>query len=112
MYSSKTIKSDQRVHSALNEMRRILEDVKKHQMQISEKQCRSMDELVNVLGGMLKRQGKLLKEVLIGNRIRQIQYETTLNVLAEQQRQTIELLKRWTASTEDDFVTISKKTKQ
>ena len=112
MYSSKTTKSDQRVHSPLNEMRRILEDVKNHQMQISEKQCRSMDELVNVLGGMLKRQGKLLKEVLIGNRIRQIQYETTLNVLAEQQRQTIELLKRWTASTEDDFVTIFKKTKQ
>lgn len=69
-----------------------------------------MDELVNVLGGMLKRQGKLLKEVLIGNRLRQIHYETTLNVLAEQQRQTIELLKKWTASAEDDFVTI--KTKQ
>lgn len=71
-----------------------------------------MEELVNVLGGMLKRQGKVLKEVLIGNRLRQIHYETTLNVLAEQQRQTIELLKKWTASTEDDFVTISKKTKQ
>ena len=95
---------DEHVHALLEEIYGILASVKKHQLRISEAQCKSMDELVKVLGRLVDKQGKVLNEVLVGNNMRQLQYETTLNVLAEQQRQMIELLTKWS---ENSFINIS-----
>lgn len=96
---------DEHVHVLLEEIHSILASVKKHQLRISEAQCKSMDELVKVLGRLVDKQGKVLNEVLVGNHMRQLHYETTLNVLAEQQRQMIELLTKWS---ENSFINISK----
>jgi len=95
---------DEHVHLLLEEIYDILNSVKKHQMRISEAQCKSMDELVKVLGRLVEKQGKMLKEVLVGHHMRQLHYETTLNVLAEQQRQVIELLTKWS---ENSFINVN-----
>tara|TARA_B100000519_G_scaffold201256_1_gene216323 strand:- start:6241 stop:6435 length:195 start_codon:yes stop_codon:yes gene_type:complete len=53
-----------------------------------------MEAAVRVLSGMIQKQSKVLEEIKINAHQRQLQYEVTLNVLAEQQRQTIELLEK------------------
>lgn len=95
---------DEHVHALLEEIYDILKAVKKHQMCISEVQCQSMAELLKVLGQLVEKQSKLLREVLIGNNMRQLHYEATLNVLAEQQRQVLELLTKWS---ENSFISIT-----
>ena len=85
---------DEHVHALLEEIYNLLQSVKKHQLRISDVQCKSMDELVKVTAKMIERQGKVLEEVLLGNRMRQLHYEVTLNVLAEQQRKVLELIRK------------------
>lgn len=63
-------------------------------MNITQTQCKSMDAAVRVLSGMIDKQSKMLEEIKIGANMRQLQYEVTLNMIAEQQRQTIELLEK------------------
>jgi hypothetical protein len=53
-----------------------------------------MDAAVRVLSGMIEKQSKMIEELKINSNMRQLQYECTLNILAEQQRQTIELLEK------------------
>jgi len=72
----------------------ILASVRKTQMNITQTQCKSMEAAVRVLTGMLEKQSKMIEEMKINAHQRQLQYEVTLNVLAEQQRQTIELLEK------------------
>jgi len=95
---------DEHIHVLLEEIYSILESVKKHQLRISSAQCQSMEELIKVLGRLVEKQSKMLQEVMIGNRTRQLHYEATLNVLAEQQRQVLELLTKWS---ENSFISIS-----
>ena len=95
---------DEHVHVLLEEIYNILESVKKHQLHISNAQCQSMEELIKVLGQLVKKQSKMLQEIMIGNHTRQLHYEATLNVLAEQQRQVLELLTKWS---ENSFISIS-----
>ena len=85
---------DEHVHALLEEIHDLLQSVKKHQLRISNVQCKSMDELVKVAAKLIERQGKVLEEVLLGNRMRQLHYEVTLNVLAKQQRKVLELVKK------------------
>ena len=63
-------------------------------MNITQTQCKSMDAAVRVLSGMIDKQSKMIEEMKINAHQRQLHYEVTLNVLAEQQRQTIELLEK------------------
>ena len=63
-------------------------------MNITQTQCKSMDAAVRVLSGMIDKQSKMIEELKINSNMRQLQYEATLNILAEQQRQTIELLEK------------------
>ena len=63
-------------------------------MNITQTQCKSMDAAVRVLSGMIDKQSKMIEELKINSNMRQLQYECTLNILAEQQRQTIELLEK------------------
>ena len=96
---------DEHVHALLEEIHGILEDVRAHQLKISNAQCKSMEELLKVLRRMIDKQGKMLNEVLLGNRVRQLQYEGTLNALAEQQQKVLNLLEKWT--TENCFININ-----
>ena len=96
---------DEHVHALLEEIHGILEDVRNHQLKISNAQCQSMEELLKVLRRMIDKQGKMLNEVLLGNRVRQLQYEGTLNALAEQQQKVLNLLEKWT--TENCFININ-----
>lgn len=57
-------------------------------------QCKSMDELVKVVHKLVKRQGKVLEEVILGTRVRQLHYEATLNILAEQRQKILSVLER------------------
>lgn len=91
--------TDEHVHAVLEEMHSILEDVRKHQLQISNAQCMTMERLLKAVCKMVKKQGKLLKEVMIGNRTRQLHYEATLTAIAEQQRQIIDALRKFS----DDY---------
>ena len=86
--------TDEHVHSLLEEIFQILASVRKTQMNITQTQCKSMDAAVRVLSGMIDKQSKMLEEIKIGANMRQLQYEVTLNMIAEQQRQTIELLEK------------------
>lgn len=88
--------TDEHVHSVLEEMHYILEDVRKHQLQISNAQCKTMETLLKAIRKMVKKQSKVLKEVMIGNRTRQLHYEATLTAIAEQQRQILEALAKFT----------------
>jgi len=85
---------DEHVHSLLEEIFQILASVRKTQMNITQTQCKSMDAAVRVLSGMIEKQSKMIEELKINSNMRQLQYECTLNILAEQQRQTIELLEK------------------
>ena len=85
---------DEHVHSLLEEIFQILASVRKTQMNITQTQCKSMDAAVRVLSGMIDKQSKMIEELKINSNMRQLQYEATLNILAEQQRQTIELLEK------------------
>ena len=86
--------TDEHVHSLLEEIFQILASVRKTQMNITQTQCKSMDAAVRVLSGMIDKQSKMIEELKINSNMRQLQYEATLNILAEQQRQTIELLEK------------------
>jgi hypothetical protein len=86
--------TDEHVHALLEEMFEILASVRKTQMNITQKQCKSMEAAVRVLTGMLDRQSKMIEEIKIGAHQRQLQYVATLNILAEQQKQIIELLEK------------------
>jgi hypothetical protein len=55
-----------------------------------------MERLLKAIRKMVKRQSKVLKEVMIGNRTRQLHYEATLTAIAEQQRQIIEAFAKFT----------------
>lgn len=85
---------DEHVHCLLEEIHSILTSVREHQQRITNEQAKTMDAAVEVLGKMVERQGKMLKELKVNTHMRQIQYEATLNILAEQQRQMIELLEK------------------
>lgn len=98
------ISVDEHVHVLLEEIHGILETVRAHQLHISNSQCKSMEELLNVLRKMVDKQGKMLKEVLLGNRVRQLQYESTLDALAQQQQKIIEMLEKW--NSENNFITL------
>lgn len=95
---------DEHVHALLEEIHGILEDVRAHQMKISNVQCQSMEELLKVLRSMIDKQGKMLNEVLLGNRVRQLQYEGVLDALAKQQQKVLDLLEKWT--TENCFINV------
>ena len=86
--------TDEHVHSLLEEVFEILASVRKTQMNITQTQCKSMEAAVRVLTSMLEKQSKMIEELKINSNMRQLQYEATLNILAEQQRQTIELLEK------------------
>ena len=85
---------DEHVHCLLEEIHSILTNVREHQLRITNEQAKTMDAAVEVLGKMVKRQGKMLKELKVNTHMRQIHYESTLNILAEQQRQMIEMLEK------------------
>tara|TARA_B110000495_G_C22648844_1_gene384776 strand:- start:188 stop:448 length:261 start_codon:yes stop_codon:yes gene_type:complete len=72
----------------------VLASVRKTQMNITQNQCKSMEAAVRVLSKMIDKQSKVLEEIKINANMRQLQYEVTLNMIAEQQRQTIELLEK------------------
>ena len=63
-------------------------------MNITQTQCKSMDAAVRVLSKMIDKQSKMIEELKINSNMRQLQYECTLNILAEQQKQIIELLEK------------------
>jgi hypothetical protein len=86
--------TDEHVHSLLEEMFEVLASVRKTQMNITQNQCKSMEAAVRVLSKMIDKQSKVLEEIKINAHQRQLQYECTLNMIAEQQRQTIELLEK------------------
>jgi len=86
--------TDEHVHSLLEEIFQILASVRKTQMNITQTQCKSMDAAVRVLSKMIDKQSKMIEEIKIGANMRQLQYECTLNILAEQQKQIIELLEK------------------
>lgn len=68
------------------------------------KQCTTIETVLSVLQKMVKKQGKLLEEIRVSGNMRQLQYEALLNILAEQQRQTIDLLEK---HTNDFFVNVN-----
>ena len=86
--------TDEHVHSLLEEIFQILASVRKTQMNITQTQCKSMDAAVRVLSKMIDKQSKMIEELKINSNMRQLQYECTLNILAEQQKQIIELLEK------------------
>ena len=86
--------TDEHVHCLLEEIHTLLSATRKHQLVLSNKQCDTMNKAIDILEKMLKRQGKILEEVLLGSKLRQVQYETTLNMIIEQQRQTLEFLQK------------------
>lgn len=88
--------TDEHVHSVLEEMHSVLENVRKHQLQISNAQCATMERLLKAIRKVVKKQSKVLKEVMIGNRTRQLHYEGTLTAIAEQQRHILEALAKFT----------------
>ena len=96
---------DEHLHALLEEIHGIIEDVRAHQLRISNAQCKTMEELLKVLRKMIEKQGKMLEEVLLGNRVRQLQYESTLDALAQQQRKIIEILEKW--NLENNFITLN-----
>ena len=94
MFCSPTAQIDEHVHALLEEVFEILTSVRKTQLTITQNQCKSMDAAVRVLSGMIQKQSKMLEEIKINANMRQLQYEVMLNVIAEQQRQTIELIEK------------------
>jgi hypothetical protein len=94
MFCSPAVQVDEHVHALLEEIFQILASVRKTQLNISQNQCKSMEAAVRVLTSMLNKQSKMIEELKINSNMRQLQYEATLNILAEQQRQTIELLEK------------------
>ena len=96
---------DEHLHALLEEIHGIIEDMRAHQLRISDAQCKTMEELLKVLRKMIEKQGKMLEEVLLGNRVRQLQYESTLDALAQQQRKIIEILEKW--NLENNFITLN-----
>lgn len=94
MFCSPAVQVDEHVHALLDEVFRILSSVRKTQLTITQNQCKSMEAAVRVLSGMIDKQSKMLEEMKINANMRQLQYEVMLNVIAEQQRQTIELLEK------------------
>ena len=96
---------DEHVHALLEEIHGILEDVRAHQLKIRNAQCQSMEELLKALRRMIDKQGKMLTEVLLGNRVRQLQYEGTLDALAKQQEKVMDLIEKWT--TENCFINVN-----
>lgn len=101
--NSKT-STEEHVSYLLEEIYSVLADVKKHQMEVSMKQCTTIETVLSVLQKMVKKQGKLLEEIRVSGNMRQLQYEALLNILAEQQRQTIDLLEK---HTNDFFVNVN-----
>ena len=90
---------DEHVHGLLEDMHSILEDVRKHQLQISNAQCATMERLLKVVCQLIKKQSKMVKkqsdtlrELMLGNHTRQLQYEATLTAIAEQQAQMMDAL--------------------
>ena len=63
-----------------------------------------MDELVKVVSQLVKKQEKVLEEVLLGNKVRQLHYEATLNILAEQQQKMLRVLEK---NMEESFVNVT-----
>jgi len=86
--------TDEHVHSLLEEIFQILASVRKTQLTITQNQCKSMDAAVRLLSKMIDKQSKMIEELKINSNMRQLQYECTLNILAEQQKQIIELLEK------------------
>ena len=98
-----TVLEGRHINSLLLELRSMLGHIKKHQLRISDAQCKSMDELVKVVSQLVKKQEKVLEEVLLGNRVRQLHYEATLNILAEQQQKMLGVLEK---TMEESFVNV------
>ena len=95
---------DEHVHTLLEEIYDVLKSVKRHQLTISNEQCRTVNRAVDILGKMIEKQNKLIEEIKISSHMQQIRYEATLNILAEQQRQTIEFLQK---QVKESFINIS-----
>ena len=68
-----------------------IRSVRKHQLEISNYQTKTMTAAINVLSKLVDRQAKILEEISISSKVRQLQYEALkeLILLLSQQQQKI-----------------------